>query len=958
MAYRADIEIAVRGASQITNLKTQIESLSAGVIRLNKSLSTGTVASVDNFTKLVSQSERVLRSAAQGTDVQRKAIDAYIRSVAAAEKAEKSLQTAIAGRRRELGIAAPTAAGGQARGGRLGGAISNAAIGAAFPLLFGQSGAAAAGGAIGGIAGSALGPTGGFAGSLVGTLIGEKLGQANKVKELAADIGFSAEQTKLLGVAFQQAGRDFDKFQTSVSTIQGLSLSIEDQARAIQLASTLTENYGGKIDKVTNAFANALSTGKVTQGTLNQLTKENIPIQEALANKYNISRSELLQYAKDGKISVQDLIDTLVEVGNKGTTAANAQRDAFADSFDQINTALSNFQTTATDAFKSTADALRVDLGGAIQAVTGYTIDFINGLSELTRIAGPALDAILSAYINIEKAIFNAVGAVPALRDAIVSFALTALGPLQGVARLIDSIRGVGAATKGPEKQGPYVPERLKRKPLESFFAPSQAAPSGGSSAADKAAREAARLAEQTKKQIDDAFKLNTLAAVNLDLQLSANDAERIKAEYDKAGVERRTKFVELLKNSKSETERQLLLSAQLSEIAIADNKYNKDKQDLLKQQLKPLQDIIDSNKQKFEDDKAYQRLVAEGINPELAKQYVEIDRAGKALQEALQPSIDLAKSAITEAEARGASADEVARLKKELKDLEDLPGKKVDEAKKSIVPPTPKTPVDTIKGRVDELKKEIAELTNLGNIAVTVADGIGNAFGNAFKSLIDGSQSAREVLAGFFSDVASLFLEMAAQIIAKQITMLILQTLLKALGAVSGGASGGSNNYSGAFGAGGPTFNPGAFSMPALAKNGAYFSNNIAKFASGGIVGAPMLFKYADGGTTKTGLMGEAGPEAIMPLRRNSSGQLGVSASGLRDAMGRAPGTSGFTMINMSFETTKFGNTEYVSREQLEAAMIQTRRQAASDGAKRGMNMTIDRLQQSPQTRSRVGLR
>ena len=37
------------------------------------------------------------------------------------------------------------------------------------------------------------------------------------------------------------------------------------------------------------------------------------------------------------------------------------------------------------------------------------------------------------------------------------------------------------------------------------------------------------------------------------------------------------------------------------------------------------------------------------------------------------------------------------------------------------------------------------------------------------------------------------------------------------------------------------------------------------------------------------------------------------------------------------------------MSREQLEAAMATTRRQAASDGAKRGMNMTLDRMQNSP---------
>jgi len=59
-----------------------------------------------------------------------------------------------------------------------------------------------------------------------------------------------------------------------------------------------------------------------------------------------------------------------------------------------------------------------------------------------------------------------------------------------------------------------------------------------------------------------------------------------------------------------------------------------------------------------------------------------------------------------------------------------------------------------------------------------------------------------------------------------------------------------------------------------------------------------------------------------------------------------------------MSFQTTSIGGVEYVSRDQLEAAMAETRRQATRDGASRGMTMTLDRIKQSPQTRSRIGIR
>jgi lambda family phage tail tape measure protein len=47
--------------------------------------------------------------------------------------------------------------------------------------------------------------------------------------------------------------------------------------------------------------------------------------------------------------------------------------------------------------------------------------------------------------------------------------------------------------------------------------------------------------------------------------------------------------------------------------------------------------------------------------------------------------------------------------------------------------------------------------------------------------------------------------------------------------------------------------------------------------FASGGIVNSPTNFEYGRG---KLGLMGEAGPEAILPLQRSRSGDLGVQAS------------------------------------------------------------------------------
>jgi phage-related minor tail protein len=107
-----------------------------------------------------------------------------------------------------------------------------------------------------------------------------------------------------------------------------------------------------------------------------------------------------------------------------------------------------------------------------------------------------------------------------------------------------------------------------------------------------------------------------------------------------------------------------------------------------------------------------------------------------------------------------------------------------------------------------------------------------------------------------------------------------------------SGGAGGLGGFFGGAFGnvdLGGdfalPGFGEGLdFSVPGFggglfAKGGAFDrSGQVTAFARGGIVDRPTEFSYAGG---RRGLMGEAGPESVMPLARTPDGKLGVHAMG-----------------------------------------------------------------------------
>jgi len=133
-----------------------------------------------------------------------------------------------------------------------------------------------------------------------------------------------------------------------------------------------------------------------------------------------------------------------------------------------------------------------------------------------------------------------------------------------------------------------------------------------------------------------------------------------------------------------------------------------------------------------------------------------------------------------------------------------------------------------------------------------------------ALKSIVNGTKTASEA-----------FRDMALNIIQQIMDILIWQPLIQSLTSAFSSAltpttvPGGS--ATGAFG----SF---VGSLFGFQKGGAFSAGNVIPFANGGIVGSPTMFGMSGG---RTGLMGEAGPEAIMPLKRGSDGKLGVEGGG-----------------------------------------------------------------------------
>lgn len=136
-------------------------------------------------------------------------------------------------------------------------------------------------------------------------------------------------------------------------------------------------------------------------------------------------------------------------------------------------------------------------------------------------------------------------------------------------------------------------------------------------------------------------------------------------------------------------------------------------------------------------------------------------------------------------------------------------------------------------------------------------------ALGGFFDDLIDGAKSFKEA----FTDMVRNFLAGVAKMIAQELALRAVQAALRAWG---GGSAKGN-----VFGSSG---------MQKFAKGAAFALPGIAAFAAGGaftnqVVASPTLFAFAGGG--QFGVMGEAGPEAVMPLTRGPGGRLGVDASG-----------------------------------------------------------------------------
>ncbi|NCX56200.1 MAG: hypothetical protein EBW87_03265, partial [Burkholderiaceae bacterium] len=333
----------------------------------------------------------------------------------------------------------------------------------------------------------------------------------------------------------------------------------------------------------------------------------------------------------------------------------------------------------------------------------------------------------------------------------------------------------------------------------------------------------------------------------------------------------------------------------------------------LEQQTVAPIRQFQEQNKElqlEIEKRRLRNRLLMEGVKPEIVEGEIRVLELNKTLNSVLRgigvstnelvkaelarvglnPKLIDSTFKLTEATLASlvATTEDVKKqeqLRKKLQAILDLKnrleGKATSEADLAGKGARAAAEQDAAPGqKIQEfIANATRDLNDLEALAIRVSQGIGDAVGNSLANgitgLIEGTATAKEVFAGFLKEVGQILIQEGTKMIATYVAIGIARMF-----AGFGGKGGDGGNAATALGS-----NPNVAKYAPLA-NGGVFDGGFTAFAKGGmftnsIVSSPTLFRFADGAGFSAGLMGEAGPEAIMPLTRGPGGRLGVDASG-----------------------------------------------------------------------------
>ena len=162
-------------------------------------------------------------------------------------------------------------------------------------------------------------------------------------------------------------------------------------------------------------------------------------------------------------------------------------------------------------------------------------------------------------------------------------------------------------------------------------------------------------------------------------------------------------------------------------------------------------------------------------------------------------------------------------------------------------------TSLDQLRGLAADFTGELAEAGQAMKSLDGQAQKLSRSLSSSLRSAFDKAVFGGEKLSTVFRDLASSVAGKALNAAIAPVTNALAGGVQSAIGGLGGALT----------------------SALGFKDGGAFTSGRVRAFAKGGVVTGPTHFPMRGA----TGLMGEAGPEAIMPLTRGSDGKLGVAA-------------------------------------------------------------------------------
>ena len=755
--------------------------------------------------------------------------------------------------------------------------------------------------------------------------------QIDDLGDLAEKLGYSATQTQIFKQQLESGGTSLEAY---ASAQQRVALAVSKTGDEGSKASEALKRMGVNFDSSTSIAEVATRTAAAYQAKLaegNVTAQDAADIQLILGKSYreSIQAINLMETAQE-RLNYFQLVG--IGISADGTKAAS-----------DLEAANNNLATTMTAVGSILVGEVVPPFAAFIQQLSdSYTEGgILAGVVGLLRVAFQAIlvpiRAVFLAIIGVDTAVQifgKTIGAVMA------AIGTQSRAPLEELANDIDRItlratERIRTINQFGKDSGivddPKTPTVAAGTPTVAAGTPAD----DGEKERDSLRKKALQDLLQAKKQLlsleeklgdqmlaslgkdVDSVKfnreLNDILSRRVDLSNSEKDSIREKLNAQREATKSNEIYGKSSAIIKEELEKQVEKSIQLS-VADADrvklsekltkaiDDYRNKAKSVLPETLATMEAQKAQTLSQYDQNKAVadQQKMAQLVTKEYERQsdlvsqiiqknqeairtaQSEFDNRNKTRKERdgesfrdkivgpLNASINVAETEISQKKAKGVKTDEDSAYI-------DARMKRIAELKESIA--LAEASVNQILSARDAAEKSIDEgitrgITRSLDQLPTLAEGVTNVLTTTTKGLEDGLFNL--FTKGEF-DIKSFFSMLINEIAKLFIQLTIIKPMLDYFrasltgGSLLGGLLGGGSAAAGA------TVFSGTASAATFAANGAAYQQGVKMYASGDVFNSPTMFNSNKG----LGILGEAGPEAIMPLKRGMDGKLGIANVG-----------------------------------------------------------------------------